>query len=324
MSEKKLEEIMSKDKSLVRRVSDIEVEEVTLTKKGALGDEADAVILYKEDEKETPEVKEEVAELEKEQWIEETTEEVVEETAELEKEDIAEEATDGKAEMDFDSAISFIQKGELTDEQKQSVLDTALVMFDAADLEKEEDSVPKWEGMVFQTDQRLTSDQAAALQKQLKEQHEACDKSGEPMVVHSGVKLSKGGEFSEEAMQLLKSIHESIEQRLPAAALEKELPEQFKKKKKKKSDSDDDDSEESAEDKEDKKPDFLKKEEDSVVDTVEQLLRKSQEAKLAKEQSDKEAAFTNKLNEMSSVLSGLTEKFTETQRRLSRECGIDA
>lgn len=307
MSEKKLEEIMSKDKSLVRRVSDIEVEEVTLTKKGALGDEADAVILYKEEDEKTDAVTEdEAAILEKE-----TTEEVAEEVAELEKEEVAEDTKDGNIEMDFDSAISFIQKGELSDEQKQAVLDTALVIFDAADLEKEEvapEVAPEVkEKLIFETDQRLSPEQVAGLQKQIKEQHEACCKSGEPMIVHSGVKLVKSSEFPTEAMELLKSIH---------GLLEKELPEQFKKKKKK--------SEDSVDDKEDKKPEFLKKEETSVVDNVEQLLRKSQEARLAKERSDKEAAVHNKLNEMSSVLSGLTEKFTETQRRLDRECGIDA
>ena len=264
MSEKKLEEIMSKDKSLVRRVSGIDVEEVTLTKKGALGDEADAVILYKEEDEKANDVKEdEVAELEKEQ---ETTEEATEEVAELEKEEVAEDTTDGNVEMDFDSAISFIQKGELTDEQKQSVLDTALVMFDAADLEKE---------------------------------------AAEPE--------------ASEVVDLLKQILEKVSPSEETPELEKEIPEQFKKKEKKT-----DDNSEEGEDKEDKKPEFLKKEEVSVIDKVEQALRESKAAKLAKEQSDKEAEVHNKLNEMSSVLSGLTKKFTETQRRLSRECGIDA
>lgn len=261
MSEKKLAEIMSKDKSLVRRVSDIEVEEVTLTKKGALGDEADAVILYKEEGEKTSDIPEdEVATLEKE-----TTEEAIEEVAELEKEEVAENAKDGNIEMDFDSAISFIQKGELSDEQKQAVLDTALVMFDAADLEKDAEPMPD------------------------------------------------SADFQKDVMESLGNIH---------GLLEKALPEQFKKKKK--SEDDNEKSEDSDDDKEDKKPEFLKKEELSVVDTVDQLLRKSQEARLAKEKSDKEAAVQNKLNEMSSVLSGLTEKFTETQRRLNRECGIDA
>jgi len=262
MSEKKLAEIMSKDKDLVRRVSDIEVEEVTLTKKGALGDEADAVILYKEEDEKQDEVKEdEVADLEKEAVTEDTTEEAAEEVVELEKEEVAEDATDGNIEMDFDSAISFIQKGELTDEQKQSVLDTALVMFDAADLEKEQPA---------------------------------------PEV----------SAFPEEAMDLLKSIH---------GLLEKELPEQFKNKKKSDEDSEEDDSE----DKEDKKPEFLKKEVD-VLGDVDRLLREADEAKLEKQRSEQEAAINSKLDELSSVLSGLAEKHTETQRRLARECGIDA
>lgn len=270
MSEKKLEEIMSKDKSLVRRVSDIEVEEVTLTTKGALGDEADAVILYKEDNEETKE--EEVADLEKEataeETAEETTEEAAEEVVELEKEEVAEEAKDGNIEMDFDSAISFIQKGELTDDQKQSVLDAALVMFDAADLEKE---------------QPVTES------------------------------------FPEEAMQLLKSIHESIEQRLPAVADSKEEPVEEKAADLEK---DLDDEAASIDDKEDK-TDFLKKEV-SVIDDVDRLLQDAKEIKLKKQRSEQEAAVNKKLDEMSSVLSGLTEKFTETQRRLARECGIDA
>lgn len=372
MSEKKLEEIMSKDKSLVRRVSDIEVEEVTLTRKGALGDEADAVILYKSDEEaELAESDEDLylsksdlwpeedrffdlfgeVELEKSEYegkkvalrrpyrvqgkghkfevfvkdggkvkkvsfgdpnmeikrddpearknfrsrhncdsktdpttagywscrmwskdsvsklTKESTEEAAKSVAELEKEEVAGDTTDGNTEMDFDSAISFIQKGELTDEQKQSVLDTALVMFDAADLEKE---------------------------------------AAEPE--------------SSEVVDLLKQILEKVSPEEETPELEKELPEQFKKKKKK---TEDGDSEED-DDKEDKKPEFLKKEEVSVMDTVEQLLRKSQEEKSAKERTATETAVLEKMAELSSVLSGLSAKFTESKRTLDRACGIDA
>lgn len=137
--ESQLAELMSKDKDLVRRVSGIEVEEITLTKKGALGDEADAVLLFKEDgEAEVKEAnKEEVAELEKEVVTEDVVEDVVEETAELEK------TVDSAPVKDMPSpedAIALLKDGELSDEQKEAVLDLALGLCSTTDLTKADDT----------------------------------------------------------------------------------------------------------------------------------------------------------------------------------------
>ena len=129
MSEAKLAKIIQDDPSLVRRSSDIEVDEVTLTKKGALGDQADAVMLLKQTEEASPDelVADEVA-----------TEEVAE-VAVLEKEEPTGEVV--LPEIDFESAVAFIRKGELTDDQKTSLVDMALELNQAVDLEKSGDDV---------------------------------------------------------------------------------------------------------------------------------------------------------------------------------------
>jgi hypothetical protein len=126
MSEAKLAKIIQSDPSLVRRASDIEVDEVTLTgiDNGALGAQANAVVLLKQTEEASPDelVADEVA-----------TEEVAE-VAVLEKEEPTEEVA--LPEIDFDSAVAFIRKEELTDDQKTSLVDMALELNQAADLEK--------------------------------------------------------------------------------------------------------------------------------------------------------------------------------------------
>jgi hypothetical protein len=173
MSQEKLAKLMSKDKSLVRRVSDIEVDEITLTKKGALGDEADAVLLFKEDESLTEE-SEEVTE-ESSAVLEKEEESVkpeggTEEVAELEKE--VEEVETPEA-MTVDAAVAFLTKEDLSDEQKNQIADLAIGLLDTADLGKVSDSDEDSTGVT-------TSPEAASA-------------------------------FPEEAMTLLKSISESIQ-----------------------------------------------------------------------------------------------------------------
>lgn len=136
--EDKLARIMSKDKSLVRRVSDIEVEEITLTKKGAIGDEADAVLLFKE-------------QVETEDALSENSEdEVVDEVPDDVAEEVTEEVADlAKEEPTFEDAISLMKSDTLTDEQKEQIVDLALSFAQPADLEKDEtvDSVFPEEAM---------------------------------------------------------------------------------------------------------------------------------------------------------------------------------
>ena len=115
-SESKLANFMDKNKDLVRQTADIEVDEITFAKSGALGEEANAVVMLKSDSLESEEVdKEEPAAIEKSN----------------ETELVAEELT-------FDDAVSLIRKSELTDEQKSSLVDLTLEVAGEADIEKQD------------------------------------------------------------------------------------------------------------------------------------------------------------------------------------------
>jgi hypothetical protein len=135
--ENKLASLMKKDPTLVRRVSDIEVEEITLTKKGAIGDEADAVLLFKESvEVDRTEEEEEVS-LEKDDSVTEpeATVEAEPEVVELTKEEVEEPLP-----VSFDVAVSFLKKESLSDDQKNTIIDLALGFAGSADLEKESET----------------------------------------------------------------------------------------------------------------------------------------------------------------------------------------
>lgn len=254
--ENKLAQLMSKDKTLVRRVSDIEVDEITLTKKGALGDEADAVLLFKEDEPVAEESTEDAAVLEKEEVA---TDEVVatgETVLEKEADEEVSEVT-----LDVDTAVAFLAKEELSDEQKNQIADLAIGLLDSADLGKATD-----------TDDEVLAPAEAAT------------------------------EFPEEAMNLLKSISESIQLLASPKELEKEV--QVAK----------EDTEELTE----------VADEVCFLDAADQLLRKSQDEKRAQGRAAQETAVANSMASLASTLNSLNEKFTNTQRTLDRACGKDA
>lgn len=125
--EKKLAAIIQADPTMVRRSSDIEVDEITLTKQGALGDQADAIVLLKETVEEV---------------VEETAEEAViteEAVAVLEKEEPTEEVAPAP-ELDFDTAVAFLQKCVLTEDQKSSLVDVTLDL--SQSLEKSGNDTP--------------------------------------------------------------------------------------------------------------------------------------------------------------------------------------
>tara|TARA_R110002096_G_scaffold66682_5_gene162274 strand:+ start:6164 stop:7093 length:930 start_codon:yes stop_codon:yes gene_type:complete len=294
---------------LVRRVSDIEVEEITLTKKGALGDEADAIILFKEDNSEEIEQadKEVSVELEK-TGDEEVADDVASVEVELEK--ATEEVAD-KPELTCEDALQLLKSQELTDEQKDSVLQFASSLFEDVDLVKEDEvALPEsgkfsFPGLVFSTEQRLQPQQVQNLWKDLKNQHEMCEAHGTPMIVHSGLKLENGNiSASSDAMQLLKSIKESIDN----MSLKRESEEVAV---------DDIVSEPVAIEKEIEKP-------VSVLDEVDQILRKSQDEKQAQGRASQDAAILEKLDKLASEMAGIQEKFNRTRRTLDRACGEDA
>lgn len=241
---------------LVRRVSDIEVEEITLTKKGALGDEADAIILFKEDNSEEIEQaeKEEPVELEK-TGDEKVTEEVVSTEVELEK--ATEEVAD-KPELTCEDALQLLKSQELTDEQKDSVLQFASSLFEDVDLVKED---------------------------------EVASSIGEAVT-------------SAEVVQLLKSIKESIDN----MSLKRE-------------------SEEVAVGDIVSEPVVIEKEFEkpvSFLDEVEQLLRKSQDEKMAQGRASQDSVIMKKLDDLATKMAGFHEKFESTRRTLDRACGEDA
>lgn len=241
---------------LVRRVSDIEVEEITLTKKGALGDEADAIILFKEDNSEEVEQAEKEVSVELEKTgDEEVTDDVASTEVELEK--ATEEVAD-KPELTCEDALQLLKSQELTDEQKDSVLQFASSLFEDVDLVKED---------------------------------EVASPAEEPIT-------------SAEAVQLLKSIKESIDN----MSLKRE-------------------SEEVAVDDIVSEPVVIEKEIEkpvSVLDEVDQILRKSQDEKLAQGRASQDAAILEKLDKLASEMAGIQEKFNRTRRTLDRACGEDA
>lgn len=245
--EAKLAKKIASDPTLKRRVADIEVEEITLTKKGALGDVADAVVLLKEGEPDTAPVEkpeEEVA-LEKEEAVEESA--VVEEVV-----------------LDADSAVSFLKKESLTDEQKEAVLDLALSLHDSADLEKD----------LEPTDSETTEAVAP---------------------------VAEAGSFPAEAMELLKTMNETLSKLVP-----------------------DEDEDEESEEVSLTKGVEPATPEPSVIEVAEQLLRKSQDEKRAQGRAKQEADVQNQIKVLSDVLSDLGTGFAKTQRTLLRELGEDA
>lgn len=406
----KLAKIIQSDPDMVRRASDIEVDEVTLTKKGALGDQADAVILFKEEGEKSDDTKEdEAVELEKKSddsykptsgmvseakqglewrsehgrggtevgiarardissgkelpletvkrmhsffsrhavdkkgkgftpgdgypsngriawalwggdagasWAakiagKETTEEASKSEAKLEKEEVAEDARDGDIEMDFDSAVSFIRKSELTEEQRTSLVDMALELNWPVDLEKDESeasdtfTVEPCSGMVFSIDQKLTKEQSNELWAEIKKQHEVASKTGAPMVVHSGMKLEKQALFPPKAMEMLKSISEAVSKLSPVAIPETATEETVEIVK----------SEETTE---------TKAPEPSLAESVGARLLKAQEERLAQGRAEQDASLLNAVSSLSASLEAVTQKLEASGRKLNRACGQDA
>jgi hypothetical protein len=234
---------------LVRRVADIKVEEITFAEKGALGDEADAVLLFKEDvEAVTGDTATDVA---AEEAVEETV--VVEDvSAEAELEKTTEEVA---PEMTCEDAIALLKAQELTDEQKDSVLSFASSLFEDVDLVKEDESTSN--------------------------------------------AVSEVADEPESVMQLLKSIKESLDnlQVKPEPVV--------------------------AED----EPVLIEKELEtpvSFLDEVEQLLRKSQDEKMAHGRATQDSVIMQKLDDLATKMAGFHDKFESTRRTLDRACGEDA
>jgi len=293
MSEAKLAKIIQSDPTLVRRASDIEVDEVTLTgiDNGALGAQANAVVLLKQaDEQSTGEdapdgaVTDEVAD---ESVVEELT--ANEEVAVLEKEDVTEEVT--LPEIDFDSAVAFIRKSELTDDQKTSLVDVALELNQAADIEK----------------------------------------SGNDEDISATIETVAGLAFPAEAMEMLKSISDAISKisvesmiKVGDSTLEEKLdsaikagamtPAEVRK--------------EmglpplgATKSTETNTEDIVVP---SLADSVGMRLLKAQEERRAQGRAEQDASLLNAVSSLSASLSDVAQKLEASGQKLSRACGQDA
>ena len=259
MSEAKLAKIIQSDPTLVRRASDIEVDEVTLTgiDNGALGAQANAVVLLKQADDSDGAVTDEVSDEPAVEGV------ATEEVAVLEKETPAVEVA--LPEIDFDSAVAFIRKSELTDDQKTSLVDVALELNQAAGLEK----------------------------------------SGNDEDISATIETVAESAFPAEAMELLKSISETLS-KLTAPAEILEVTEE---------------SAELTKSTETNTEDIVVP---SLADSVGMRLLKAQEERRAQGRAEQDASLLNAVSSLSASLSAVTQKLEASGQKLSRACGQDA
>ena len=253
----KLAKIIQSDPDMVRRASDIEVDEVTLTKKGALGDQADAVILFKEDAEEQPDgaVSDEATE---------------EEVAVVEKEEPEVVAP----KLDFESAVSFIRKSELTEEQRTSLVDMALELNQSADIEKTGN-----ETGTAATIESVFPEEAMNLLKSMSESLSKLTAPPNPMYI-STAKLTEDetlGTLGEPA-EIVKS-EETTEAKAPVS---------------------------------------------SLAESVGARLLKAQEERLAQGRAEQDASLLNAVGSLSASLEAVTQKLEASGKKLNRACGQDA
>jgi len=300
-AEEKLKTLMAKNPDLVRRVSGIEVEEITMTKQGALGDEADTVLLFKSDEEPS------VASLVSDAWP--TRDSLVELSKEIDPElltdgvpfDVAfkkEDGTfgvyikkeDGPAQLsfslsgDFSSEAYWVQKACEPVEPELCFGDVKAVLEKAVLTEDEKTDL-------VDITLRLAGEEAVL---------EKADEIDETKDNNDVATLLKGfGDIVAENTAALKSL---ISDRVAAELIA--VNEQ---------------------------PTTLEKSEPveaapvlDVLAQAEQLLRKSRNDKAAQGRVAAGELAARKIEDLSQAVKGLSDRFSETNRKLLRACGQDA